>query len=70
MQCSSCQTEIANNALICFRCGVATAKRLREPAASSRSRPRWGLIVLLGLGLLVLVAVVLFSVRSETALLQ
>ena len=40
MLCSACQTEIADKALICFRCGAATTERSREPARSSSGRSR------------------------------
>ena len=33
MQCRSCGTEIADNALICFRCGTATTEAKFKPAA-------------------------------------
>ena len=48
MQCANCQTEIADNALICFRCGAATSARRREPATVQR-RPVWLWLALLGL---------------------
>ncbi len=48
MHCASCGTEIAEKALICFRCGAATARRRREPARVGRRR-RWLWIVLAGL---------------------
>ena len=48
MQCANCQTEIADNALICFRCGAATSDRQREPATLQR-RPVWLWVALLGL---------------------
>ena len=48
MHCATCGTEIAEKALICFRCGAATAPRRREPARAGR-RGRWWLwVVLLG----------------------
>jgi hypothetical protein len=31
MQCRSCGTEIADKALICFRCGAATTDPVRQP---------------------------------------
>ena len=52
MQCVTCQTEIADNALICFRCGTSTRVRQREPAAAVGRSPLW-----LWVTLLVLVAV-------------
>ena len=48
MLCASCQTEIADNALICFRCGAATSVRRREPA-TVRHRPVGLWVALLGL---------------------
>jgi hypothetical protein len=34
--CTHCQTEIADNALICYRCGRATAEpRVRPPSTGS-----------------------------------
>ncbi len=48
MQCSTCQTEIADNALICFRCGAATTDRRREPALGQRLS-MWLWVALVGL---------------------
>ncbi len=53
MLCATCQTEIADNALICFRCGAATTERLREPATPQR-RPVWLWVALIGLVVLAL----------------
>ena len=53
MQCANCQTEIADTALICFRCGAATSARRREPATVQR-RPVWLWVALLGLLVLAL----------------
>ena len=42
MQCRNCETEIADNALICYRCGTATHEAEREPAASEEQPSgRW-----------------------------
>jgi hypothetical protein len=38
MICQSCGTEIADKALICYRCGTATTAPKRRPPAP-RSRP-------------------------------
>ena len=35
MKCRSCSTDIADNALICYRCGTATA----EPRITPRVTP-------------------------------
>jgi hypothetical protein len=49
MICKHCQTEIADKALICFRCGRSTTEpRITPPATGSlfehRRRSRWPLI--------------------------
>ena len=42
MKCRSCGTEIAANALICYRCGTATTEpRITPPAARRPSGNRW-----------------------------
>ena len=38
MQCRSCGTEIADKAIICFRCGAGTTDPVRRPAAVTRGR--------------------------------
>ena len=44
MNCRSCGTEIADKALICFRCGAATSDPVRQPYVRKRS-PFNGLLV-------------------------
>ena len=41
MQCRNCGTEIADKAIVCYRCGVGTTEPVRKPATltSSRSGP-------------------------------
>jgi len=39
MKCRNCGTEIADKALICYRCGVATTEAKYQPADM---RPRRG----------------------------
>jgi hypothetical protein len=40
MKCKNCGTEIADNALICYRCGEATtAPRIQPPPAPRRRGP-------------------------------
>ncbi|MGE0863087.1 MAG: hypothetical protein AB7P34_04225 [Vicinamibacterales bacterium] len=53
MKCRSCSAEIAANALICYKCGTATAEpRIAPPAARPRrSRLSVAALVLLGLAL-------------------
>jgi len=51
MKCRSCGTEIAANALICYKCGTATSEpRITPPAARPR-RSRGLVAALIALGL-------------------
>ena len=46
MQCRSCGTEIADKAIVCYRCGAATTDPVRKPVAvRPRRRPLTSLIV-------------------------
>jgi hypothetical protein len=50
MICRNCKTEIADNALICYRCGRATTDpRVTPPSEGSifahRRRSRWPIIL-------------------------
>jgi len=38
MTCKNCGTEIADKALICFRCGQATFEAQRQPALTGEAR--------------------------------
>ncbi len=51
MQCRNCKTEIADNALICYRCGRATSDpRVKPPSEGSifehRRRSKWPIVVI------------------------
>src|SRR5947199_94866 len=57
MQCRQCGTEIADKALICYRCGTATTEAKYQPAALRRSSSRSTLVgTVLALALLVVLA--------------
>jgi hypothetical protein len=56
MLCKHCQTEIADKALICYRCGHATTERRVEPVALRRKRSPLPLVVLIVLIVLALIA--------------
>ncbi len=45
MNCKTCGTEIADNALICYRCGEATRQSERQPLPGNSPR-RWPVVVL------------------------
>jgi predicted cobalt transporter CbtA len=46
MKCRQCGTEIADKALICYRCGAATTDPVFAPATEARGRSRSGLVTL------------------------
>ena len=42
MICRNCGTEIADKAIVCYRCGTGTKEPLRKPAEIHRRRtPLW-----------------------------
>ena len=57
MVCQNCGTEIADKAIVCFRCGQATVAAVRKPAPPP-SRVR-GLLTVVALVILVLLALFL-----------
>jgi len=61
MLCKHCGTEIADKALICFRCGTATTDAVFKPPPASRPRasPVSLIAGILALALLVLLAMYL-----------
>ena len=62
MRCSNCGTEIADKAIVCFRCGQATVAAVRKPAPPP-SRVRG---ILSFVALLVLLAAALLLGRAGT----
>jgi hypothetical protein len=57
MICRHCGTEIADKAIICYRCGAATTDPVRKPVAVGKRRS--GLFSLVGLVLLVVLGLFL-----------
>ena len=57
MICRKCGTEIADKALVCYRCGTATAEPKFKPAVPPRAARRTVLIV-------VLIAIVLIALTT------
>jgi hypothetical protein len=64
MRCRNCGTDIADKALICFRCGTATTEAKHQPAAPPRSS-RAGLVAT-GLALALLVGLALYMGRAPS----
>ena len=70
MKCKHCQTEIADNALICYRCGRATTEpRITPPASGSvfahRRRSRLPMVVAVVVIVLILIALAWFFLAGE-----
>ena len=63
MQCRNCGAEIADKALICYRCGTATTEAKYKPAVLPRASRRRGrmLAILIVVLLLVLFALYYWS---------
>ena len=66
MQCRSCGTEIADKALICYKCGTATTEAKYQPAPLPRASSRSGLVPTV-IALAILVAVTLYIERVSSA---
>jgi hypothetical protein len=62
MQCRSCGAQIADKALICYKCGTATTEAKYQPAPLPRASSRSGLVPT-AIALVILVAVALYVER-------
>jgi uncharacterized membrane protein YvbJ len=71
LKCRQCGTEIADKALICYRCGAATTDSVyKAPPADARlrrSRGGRGSVVATVLALALLVLLALYMGRATTA---
>ena len=68
MQCRNCSAEIADKALICYRCGAPTTDAKFKPPAPQRPVSRASLVAtVLALVLLVLAAIFLGRVPAGGA---
>jgi len=73
MKCRQCGTEIADKALICYRCGAATTDPVYKPPPGdarrrrSRGSPGSMAATVLALGLLVLLALYMGRVSTGGA---
>ena len=66
MQCRNCGTEIADKALICYKCGTATTEAKYQPAPLPAGRARSGLVPT-AIALAILVAAALYIERVSTS---
>lgn len=62
MQCRNCGTEIAEKALICYRCGTATTEAKYQPHKPARTGSSSTLVIVtVVVALLVLLALLLLN---------
>ena len=66
MQCRNCGTEIADKALICYRCGTATSEPTFKSPAGARRRSSVASVVASALALALLVLFALYLGRLST----
>ena len=65
MKCRACNTEIADKALICFRCGASVEEAKTQPYVPGRKkRP---LVVYVMLAVLILIALLFMLARGNAA---
>jgi hypothetical protein len=63
MRCRTCGTEIADKAIVCYRCGAGTTDPVRQPVAITRQRSLLGLVV----AVLMLLLALYLGYASRTA---
>lgn len=61
MKCRQCGTEIAEKALICYRCGTAVTEAVHKPA--ELNKPRRPIAVYVVFAILVVVAIAVMLLR-------
>ena len=67
MKCRNCSAEIAEKAIVCYRCGTPTADLVEVPRhAPPRARGRFLLIIVLVVVVLAIALYVVFSGRPVT----
>ena len=65
MQCRNCGAQIADKALICYKCGTATTEAKYQPARMTRSSSRSGLIAtIIAIALILVMFVVMGRVAT------
>ena len=64
MHCRTCGTEIADKALICYRCGTATTDAKFKPAAIRQKRSSRQMVIVAAIVIAVLVLLAFFLLHS------
>jgi hypothetical protein len=65
MQCRNCGTEIAEKALICYRCGTATTEARYQPYVKPKGRSSPALVYV-AIAIVVLVLLAWFLLHSSS----
>jgi len=67
MTCRQCGTEIAEKAIVCYKCGAATTEPVHQPPSSAEQRARGSRVsfVVTFVGLLLLAGVAVVLARSS-----
>ena len=61
MICRNCGTEIADKAIVCYRCGTGTKEPLRKPVEIRRKRtPLWTVVIVI----IAILLALLFAARN------
>ena len=60
MKCRECGTEIAEKALICFRCGTAVTEAVTKPFVPKKKRP---VVVYVVFAIIMLIAATVYFLR-------
>jgi uncharacterized membrane protein YvbJ len=65
MQCRNCGTEIADKALICYKCGTATTEAKYQPYRTAKRRST-STIIWIAIAVAVLVLLAFFLLHSTS----
>jgi uncharacterized membrane protein YvbJ len=65
VKCRECGTEIADKALICFRCGASVTEAATKPYVAGKKRP---VLVYVLFAILVLIALLALYFRTQLPL--
>lgn len=68
MKCARCQAEIADKAIVCYRCGTPTAiPPAPERPVAARSGPGRGVVVLVVIAVILALVAIWYAFLGQTA---
>jgi len=70
VQCRQCGTEIADKAIVCYRCGRATTDPVRKPAPIGQTSGRGPSLVVPVLVLVLAAALLLWPATANARIMQ